>query len=315
MNEIDFSQTPSATDESKAKKIGKIAIWTLFGLSFFVIFTAWRVADTRLKNLLESQVQNSVRQMGYQLTFDDSTFSVLAGFRYQLDRVQLRSIGMEEGIRLDSLRLSPSFSSLLSAKIGADFRLLRGAGDIDGTLSIRKNDFRLKTGLNSIDIGEVGLLQALARIQARGKVSGSIDIQGETKNPGTWSGHAKIQAKGFQIEKQNLLGLDLPEAIQISEIELDGPVQQGRLQLKTARIGKPGDDVNGNITGDVTLAANVYAGKMNINLKFALSRKVLDKLSFLDIMLSSAKQSDGSYAFQCVGSLGFPNCTAIAGGR
>ena len=107
------------------------------------------------------------------------------------------------------------------------------------------------------------------------------------------------------IDAQSIFGFPIPKIL-VSEGNADIEIQDGKAQIKTFKLGKPGhveDDIQATLTGQVILGKFWAASKVDLNTRFSLSQNILKPLILLDAILGSGKQPDGSYAFHLTGPI------------
>jgi type II secretion system protein N len=115
------------------------------------------------------------------------------------------------------------------------------------------------------------------------------------------------------IEQQSVVGFALPR-MNISEGKIDIAIEKGKLALKNVKLGKSGDDLRANVTGDLVLGKTWDSSLLNAKVNFALSEMVTKALVLVDALLTPGKQPDGSYTYSLNGALSGPPVATPGGG-
>ena len=294
---------------SRAQKLLKMAGWVSFGIFCLSLFTFLKLPNEKLKAYIDGSVSAALSDQGISYTAEESRLSLWFGVTYQLKKVTLYPPAPNPRIMLDEVTISPSLLSLLIKRYKAHIVVKDSKGDLDAHIAMRNTNWTVTFDSHSVDLGRFGILPWAAGIQGGGVLEGEGSISADTSDLSTTHGNLHLNFKKFIFDAQTLAGFPIPK-IFISEGEADLQITNGKVQIKTFKIGKPTpgslngqDDLQGTITGQMTLGKELLTSKIDINTRFSLSPAVLKPLILLDAILGSGKQSDGSYAFHLTGPL------------
>ncbi|MBC7396929.1 MAG: type II secretion system protein GspN [Bdellovibrionales bacterium] len=312
----DFTQERASAPETPVPEASGNKILKTLGLSalfifLLVIFTLLKLPETRVTGLMQGQLQAQLDQYGIYISDRGRELSLWSGFRYKLDHPTLE-FADQTRVELDSLSVSPKFSSMIQGKMGINAEVRQGSAIINFDGTGRGDIVDAKIDLNQVDIGRFGLLAYAAGLKGSGTISGNIQVAGTLSDPTTLNGMIDLKLRSFKLDEQSLMGFQIP-SMNISEGTIKLDIAGGKLLIKTFQLGKGVDDLVLNLSGDIVLNRYVNASQLNLKAVFALSDKVRQNLAILESIISGAKTSDGRYAYKISGTLAAPNPVPDAG--
>ena len=291
----------------RSVKVFKSSLWIALSLFFLLSFTLIKLPREQIQNYIFATISSSLSQQGYSITAEKTELSFFLGLSYSMRDVKLTTpIGSV--LKIDKFTVSPAFLPVFTGKLGADLAIQTpGKGKIEGTFATNKKRFSSQFRINSVELKSSGILEALANISASGEINGSGELSGDYEKSSNSNGSIKLDLKKVVIDQQKIV-LNIPK-MNISEAKAEVQITNGKVQIRTFNIGKPGttDDIQGTLGGELTLASAIENSSINLQTKFKLSENVHKTLVILDAFLSSGKQADGSYAFLITGTLSYPN--------
>ncbi len=299
----------------RARRILKNLAWTWLALVLLVTFTLMKLPEARLKNFVLGHLQVFLSPMGLNVSAEHA--SLTFGFGYELDQVVLSAPPPALPVKIDRIRVSPSFSSLFTGRLGADLKLQQADSSLKARFSQRGQDARVQFELERVNLGRLGVIPMIAGgLRGSATVSGSGRLAGDLSIPSSLAGEAKLQLGRLTLEEQKVQGFNLPP-IQISEGSIEVQIEPGKALIRRFSLGKKGnasDDLVGNLSGDLQLSRNWYSSAWNTRARFQLSDRILKskELSLLEMILSPAKTPDGDFAYSLTGPFSAP--MALPGG-
>ncbi len=298
---------------SRGKRILKTTGWVLFTLFCLTFFTLIKLPDDRIKGYLDGQISKALSEKGILFSSAEGKTSFLFGLSYTMKGVTVTPLPPLTPSKIDKVVLSPSLLPLIIGRVSASFDIESQGGRLNGSFSTRKDEFSVDYNAKKFNLGSTGLVALLSGIQLDGILDGNGDLSGNMNVPSSLEGQIKLQLTKASIAPQVILGFSIPR-IQISEGLIEGVIEKSKVNIKTFKLGKPGnptDDIQGNITGDMTLAKQWNSSTLNLKARFSISENVLKSFVLLDALLGSGKQPDGSYGFNLTGPIEAPNSSPL----
>lgn len=306
----------NATPPTRLQKTLKWGAWIGFTLFLLLVFTIIKLPEAKITNLIQGHLSNLLVPMGITLTAEESSFSLVFGPRLKMNKVRIYLPPPASEIQLDQLSFAPSVMPAFLGRLGGTLFFKQGKSEVQVTVQIKKTAFYYSFDLEQVNLGNLQLLQAFAKIKATGTLSGSGSGSGDQNDASRLTGNAEFKLQNFLVEQQTYSGggipLNIPE-IRISEGKILAHAQSGKLQVKTLDLGKKGtttDDLVLSMNGEVILAPYWLSSQLNLKTYLKPSERVM-KAFLLDIVLGTSKQADGSYSFQLGGNLSAPTPTPI----
>ena len=307
---VQESPTLSVTlPPSRAKRILKRIGWTSLGLFLLIFFTLSKLPEEPIRNYVQASISSALSDKGMTFTAGESSLSFWLGISYTMNNVSLQGPALQTPVHIDRLTISPSLFPLLFGRTTGRFDVRNGDGKLSGSVSIKNTQFAFAFSSKDMDLGKLGVLPALAQISGSGVLNGDGSVRGDTANGTATAGEVHMNLNKVVIEAQSIMGFSVPR-LSISEGKADITIDGGKARITTLRLGKPGnsaDDIQADVSGDVTLAKQLEASTLNLKTHFSLSQNVLKAFVLLDALLSPGKLPDGSYSFNLTGPLSSPN--------
>lgn len=274
------------------------------GLILLILFTLVKFPQSRVRDLIQGQINAALAPQGITLTMKESDLSVFLGLKYRLKGVQLTSPDWPAPMTFDEISVSPSLLGFLTGKTAAALSIKQGAGHIDADVTLRGADYKAVFKIEKLSLTQMTALTSLTGLSISGTLSGSGDIQGNNDNLGALVGSIKIDLANLGTEEARIQGFAIPK-LSISSGTIQVDCGNGKANFKTANIGKalPADDIVATAKGGFTLGRRTHNSSLNIDITLALSDKVKTSLSAIDLLLGQMRRPDGSYAFNLNGGL------------
>ena len=304
MTEETMSALESTDPSSKMKKNIKRVGYVCGFLFLLIFFTIAKLPQTKITNLIQGYLQVGLDPYGIYMTDRGRDFSIWRGFQYKLTQPTLE-LSDQTRVELEEMTASPSLLPLFKGQMGGHVEIKQGASSLILDGSGRSDKINATVKMDELDIGKFGLLSYAGGLKGGGKLTGEAHVDGGLADLTSLSGLIQMKLKKLFLEDQNLMGIALPP-INISEGTIDINIEKGKLQMKTVQIGKPSDDIQITLTGDITLNKNINASVLNLRAVLGFSEKLKQSLTLLDSIMGSARQPDGRYAYRIAGNFSSP---------
>jgi type II secretion system protein N len=294
----------------RALQIGGATGWfgVAFGLSWWLTFPSAAVGD-----FVKYQVQESGK---YALDLEDVAPS---GLGLRLDGVSLYAVEKRRGKSAAEPKTTLMFEAdAVRVKVGGPWSLIalvtggdatikgsvtRAGGDVDFRTTLAATD-EGRRELRSVEVTGDGVpLNAISAGYLEGDGGVDVDISldapdGVSQADGTitfTSDDAVIRS----IVAEQLEGLDFG-AIQVSELDVQFEVTDGRAKVTTGRIVS--DLAQIEVSGDIILADDITSSRLRLKLILELS----DTLAPMKGFLKTAEWADGGFHYALSGTLAKP---------
>lgn len=310
------TSSAESENESGARKTMRSLFW--IGVFFFslLVFTVFKLPDTRIKGHINSFISKSLMQAGYTFSATESSLSIGFGIHYTLKGVSLAPRYQPQAVvKIDSIELSPSLTSLLTGKIGASLVAEAGKGVLTGEFGVRGSQGSLSCEFKQVNLSQSPLALLLQGVQVSSTVNGKLDLEGNLQDPRSLIGSADLSLSKIDIDKQAISGFPVPRT-QISGAKVNLAFTQGKIQLKNLTLGSmqnPGDDIAGKLEGDVQIQQRVDSSILNLTAHFNVAANYLQnsEIFLVQSFIAPGKGSDGSYRFKIAGPLSMPSADPI----
>jgi type II secretion system protein N len=157
-----------------------------------------------------------------------------------------------------------------------------------------------------LNLGKMGLLSFLAGIEGGATLSeAKATLNGDLSQLSSLSGDVRITLSKLVLDAQNFMGFNLPQTSAKDGL-IDVNLSSGKVKITTARIGKAGDDLSLQLSGDLKLSKYLPSSEMNLKSKISFSEGFHKAIPLLDTILAAGKIPEGGYAFKLSGTLGAP---------
>lgn len=298
------------------QKILRALGWISLAVACLVFFLFIKVPDTKIKQLIQQQINQALAMQGMQMSSRDSSLSLIFGPKYTLVGASLNFQKSNQNIHFDEITVTPKIIALLTGKMGAQIEVTQGKGELElDFTSSNQNDISVSFDLDQIKLSDFKLLDLAAGLKGDSIVNGSGSFSGNLLKTETMKGDIRLQLTQTDLPSQTFYGFNIP-AIKISESKIDVQIKDGKAQIKRGLIGKKDskDDLVAELSGAVTLSPRWQSSSLDLKAKFWLSENIRKSFALLEALMASAKQSDGSFAYSLTGLLTAPIPTPQSGG-
>ena len=289
--------------------LSKIGLTFSF-LGLLILFTLLKLPQAKITSLIQGVVQSQLDPLGIYITDHGRELSIWKGFEYRLIQPTLELPDMTR-IELEEIVVSPKLLSLLTGKAGASVEITQAVEksaaktdlakiNLEGT--IRGDLVNATVDLHSVDLGKFGVLAFAAGLKGTGTLNGNIHVEGHLADLTSLTGNVNLKLAKVRIEEGKVFFLSIPD-INVTEGTIDARIESGKVVIKQFQIGKPFDDLDIGVTGDLTLNRNLNSSMMNLRASIGFSDKVKQKMSMLDALMMEAKQPSGKYVYKLTGTM------------
>jgi len=279
-------------------------------LFIFLLFPFDELTD-KVSSEVSKQTGNQV-----YLQMDGLNISLLTGLRLELDKVLLQAPSLPP-IKINRLEVSPSLFSLLEQfPLGT----VIAEGLLRGTLEARvsagaKGGSGQKRQQLSVQADKVSLeqLSQFLKLQVLLKGQAQMDVKSLTDFTFVDQPEADINmtVQKFAIPAATIRSpagpIDIPD-LKIGTVQLKGKLSSGILQIDSAKMGSPEDDLIANISGQIKVRMQLQGGQVvpvlsgyNLSVEMSLKKSVLNSVGMFLFPLDNYKreQADGAlYRFK-----------------
>lgn len=285
-----------------SKNILKILGYLLFGLLIFIYFTYLNFPYHKMKDQLFSEIeQNS----GFQV--DAKAFETTFGFGFVLDEVTVQNPNIRfPQIQVERIKIFPSVLSLLRFRPKVRFHADLKQGTFNGAFQSKSRAAQgLELTLNEVKIGGPSV-QEMMNVDIDGLLEGQISVEGNLKTFQNLNGNTDIQLRKFKLGKLSVLNMSIPELL-LSQIALTAKIVDDKLVIEKLNAGSPNEDLYALTSGDILLnSKDIRQSRLNLKLKFKLSKRFADEFSLFLPFIAGALGSDGFYTLKIDGRLDAP---------
>lgn len=298
---------------STARRLATLAGWITFGAVCLILFTLIKLPEDRIKAYVDGTIAAALAEKGISFNAAEGRVSYLLGLTYTMKDVTVSFPPPTAPVHIDKIEFSPSILSMLISSIGGKVWIENGKGELSAAFSVKNTQFSVSYKAKKFDLQKLGILPVIAGVQAAATVDGLGSFAGDSANPASLEGEAALTLTQISLEPQTIAGFSIPQ-LSVSDAVAEIKAEKGKAIIKTFRVGKaPGtgakgiiDDIQGAITGDITLAKQLEASLVNLKLHFSFSDNIMKSFVLLDALLGAGKQPDGSYSFILTGPLTSP---------
>lgn len=310
-----LDEAPGEADSTltSRQKIMRRVGWGVFAFFTLIVFTLMKLPEDRVKAYIDGNISALLAPRGISYSAGDSSLSVLFGITYTLKDVTLTFPPPSPQARIDQIEISPSFLSLLIGKFGGSLWIKAGNGTLSSSFSVKNPEASLSFKAKKLDLGRLGLIPALLGVRGSGLLEGTASLSGNMLIPSTVEGAVDLRLTQVAMDPQSIEGFAVPR-LALSEVIANLEISRAKATIKTLRIGKQGnaaDDIQGVLTGEITLTKLWEMSNLNLKAHFGFSENVMKSFALLDMLLASGKQADGTFAFSLTGPLASPIPTPI----
>ena len=320
-----ITDTPVASDaevqpQSRAQKIIRATKWTGFGFGCLIFFTLVQFPTQKIKSYIQGSITAALAPHGLSLLAQESDLSLLFGPRFSMSKVTLTLPPPHGTLKFEELIVRPSLLALLTGKTSASATLkFEKKGRVDADFSLRKESYALELETRDIDLAQFQPVLAFLTPSTGGgagmgqttlpKISGKLeldaDVTGNLRNLKELKGDFRLKIAPLTTDEAKVMSFDIPKlSMQLAEIQME--FRDSKALIKKFTIGKalPADSLLVDISGDVKLGTFYGQSEPNLKVKFNWSDSIPKTYTgFLDAMLMTFKQPDGTYQMGISGTL------------
>lgn len=320
MSELAASSGTATTLEAdpltRRQKILRALGWLALGLGSLIFFSILKLPEARLKAYLHGQIASQLAAQGIGFSASSSNLSILLGLQYELEGVTLTFPPPALPVKIDSLSVSPSLTSLILGKPGGSISIEQGDSSIDGSFGARLSGGNLNAVSLDLDFAKVNLARlgvfAAGGLQGSAVLDGNVDVSVDWNELKASKGTISLKLNKGVIEAQTIMGFPIPRLV-ISEGKLEAEIQGEAVKVKELKLGKSGsqDDLIAALNGVLTLNRSFLNSAIDLTANLSISESLNKSFALLGALLAAGKQKDGSYSYKLSGSLSAPFPTPI----
>jgi type II secretion system protein N len=239
-------------------------LFTLYGIFCVLLFSYLLFPYYALKPKFESALSSTINM-------DVSINAIKPALPLGWTMVGLNISGEHA---MDSLTLKPGILPLFIGEFSLGVKITEGKGILEGSLATTflKIGNRIDVNLHMKKFG-LSVTKHFSKKfdELSGTVNGDVDVTYIKKQPERSNGEIDLLIDNGQIPL-NIPGFPIA-AIPFSKFELKADMSNGLLKVSKADLS--GNDVSGNMRGDVKMGSSIMASNLNfiINLKLSQAYK------------------------------------------
>ncbi len=284
-------------------KYHKKKIFFFFGSVIFGIVILFPYDD--LSDFITQQVTQETQSNVY-LQFDGLSFGLMPQLGIKMENVLIETV-YAPTMSVKTLGFAPKVSSLLGSAAGklVAYGLFDGEASVDfgpsNELDIEGEEMGLEVELENVDLKELTKFineskKLPVTMNGTTQLDSSFYVDPSFKEQP--KGTVNLAVKNLDIPSSTLpinmngvqMSLSLP-ALKLSELKLEGNLDDGKFFIREGKIGETKNDLYGTITGDVffqmapggRFLPGGYDLKVNLNISENLQRQLKLFLSVLDM--------------------------------
>ncbi len=264
-------------------------------VTLLFLFSVLKIPEQKVSSYLSGVLQSALDPLGIYLIPKETHFSVLKGLQLEYIDPELELPDLTR-VRLDRIKISPSFKLLLKAMVGGKIQLEQGSGYLVIHAGQRGSQFRFEFDAQDLNLDRLGVLAFAADLKGSMIASGHGQLSGTLEDPMGLIGPVDVQLKGIELGEQNIHGFQIPE-MKIADGVVRAELGGGKINLLETRLGKPKtkDDLALAVTGSVQLDRVINRSKVDLQVLLGLSDRVKPKFAMLDTFLANNKMADGQF--------------------
>jgi type II secretion system protein N len=206
---------------------------------------------------------------------------------------------------IDLFRFRFHLLPFFTGRIIMDYDLIAYGGGLSGTMEARsKGRMALAVNFKDLDLQKYNFKKAVEKfgeMDLVGKLSGNFNMYYDTMNKRASQGALNLTFDGVQVTKAKFLSKELPDVnFKPGAIKMD--YAQNALTIKEWQM--EGDNLALNMTGRITLGANLKSSRVALNLKAKPSENLMTK--FGELLAFKSPDEDGWYDISINGPLDKP---------
>ncbi len=303
----------------------RILNWLPFTLLCLTLFTLAKLPTFQFQNIIQDKIFESLRPLGITLSAEQTKFGFLTGLSYTLTNATVTLAKSRTTLKYGRITLRPKLLPLLSKKFGINAVLLRDKSAIEIDATGNQSHFDASVDFSEADLTQFGLFEILSqfitdpfdvmgtvgRTKPQLILDGGLQIAGSPNEPNSMKGQSNLKIKKISIRNLKLPIFEIPK-VEISEGLIKTNIVNGKLNFESVTFGKPAakDDLFGTATGTLDLGKSSFDSRYNVKVKFGISEELAKTFGpLLGAILGPAKQPDGMYAYNILGSVARPIAT------
>jgi type II secretion system protein N len=245
----------------------------------------------------------------------------MSGFGVKAKRVslQLSNTDPDPGpvVDIDSLWVSASFASIVSANKTLQFDAALYDGDIAGSVTVndKQDPVAIDIDIDDVNLGKIAPLMAKLHVPVEGKATGTIDIDLGAQAEKDAKGTISLDVAGFGLGAGKLAipgvpgDFSLESGLPMGNLKVRAPIDKGAAPVELSLEGA--GDVEATVTGTLNLKQKLAMSRLDIDgwlkpLPSLLTKNPLLK-SAIDLADqfggNKAKDDEGRYHFSARGPL------------
>jgi len=283
---------------TKQREIAQKHVWLLLlygAIAFFIFCIALFPKEEAVRQVLYLLSQ----RLNY--TFSAKEIHVTFPGRLELKNLSIaRKNSRADGfpcLKIDTVRIKPKFSQLFFKKLGLFFNLQLYQGTLEGIASFDLLRPRYLRELDCLSRGIhlANLKQIYESLNAHinGELSGQATIKLEKNDIETLTGDYRFEVSPGEIQVMSFPGINF------QQIKGEGSLSQGKIKIQSVSI--LGDELQGQITGDVRLDKDIARSYLKARVSLNLGQELKEKLGPLAAFLP--KQEKGGIQLNIRGNL------------
>lgn len=296
----------------KAKKILQGSLIGLGVLTLLALFTLTKISENVVRDWALMLVNQGLAPQRLSLSTEEFQLGLFPKPHATLKHASIQNLMTGQYFQLDALKISPSILSLFTGKMGADIYIPMGLGAVDATIAMSNRSFSASVSGNKLELDRILSFAGFPGIKTKGQLSINLSLSGDPLTAPSWNGELTLNGSQLAILPQNIMGIDLP-IINISEVKNKVTLTNGKAKIIDGIIGKTGDDIAIQLSGDITLQNRIDESQVNLKALLNLSQKITGSLTLLEAILANAKQPTGGYGYTISGVAIAPIIAPIIG--
>jgi type II secretion system protein N len=278
------------------ENLGKIFVF----LGAVVVFLVILFPLDDLGDFVASQVAKMTKNSIY-VRFDRMGLSIIPQPGLKLKDVYVET-ATTSPISVQEMTLTPSLGALLYQRPYGHFSaqgFMKGTVDVHIGGGKRTEEGRERLSLDieaeKISLNDIRDMVGLP-LMMRGQLNLNLnEAQVDPVFSVQPEGEVTVQIDRFELPASNLSqlgGLTLPE-LRLGQIVLNGKLTNGRLNINSGKIGRPGDEIHGDVTGNIGIifqnnngVVTPYIGSYAVELNLLMQRSFEDKLPIIQGLLA-----------------------------
>ncbi|MCB9793447.1 MAG: type II secretion system protein GspN [Alphaproteobacteria bacterium] len=199
------------------------------------------------------------------------------------------------------VQLLPLLRGVYAFGVGGDIY----GGDLSGAVSLdgKRLTFN-EVVLDGLDLSQYPLMGDTYEASLSGDLRLALDLVYDQEEVKASEGRVRLKINDLRINSAKVMGFDLPEAV-FTEALLSFKVENGRAEVRHGTFVS--DTLSAEVDGQITLNESFGRSRLNLTIDVKLGDE-LDTLAKLAPGVKDARDDDGVYHFNCLGTVERPSC-------